>query len=149
MKTSQLLIPLGIVIGLACVAVAQKSDPTSVTAAAQEDEPAVKARRPLEVFMRKKLEASSKILEGLCEEDIELVKEGVGELREMSKVAAWNVLTDSKYREHSRKFRENAALVADAAQEGDFRKAALRWFDATTSCMDCHDHVRKERKSEK
>lgn len=149
MKTQKLLIPVGMVVCLACVAFAQKSEPDSVAPATQKDEQPAKSKHPLEDFMRKKLDASSKILEGLCDEDSELVKEGVGELREMSKIAAWNVLTDAKYREHSRTFRDNATLVADAAQEGDFRKAALRWFDVTTSCMDCHDHVRKERKPEK
>ena len=148
MLSRKLLIPVGIVAGLVCVAAAQKPEP--VPPAATTDtavEPAKK--NSLESFMRKKLDASSKILEGLCQEDAALIKEGADALSAMSKVEVWNVLTDADYREHSREFRENASRVAKAAEEGDFDKAALRWFDVTMSCLECHDHVRGEAKPEK
>ena len=147
--TRRLLIPVGIVLCLVCIAAAQTSKPAPVAATVQETEEPAKTKRPLAAFMRTKLEASSQILEGLCQEDRELVKEGAVKLRELTKIAVWNVLTDDEYREHSREFRDNAALVAEAAEEGDFDKAALRWFDVTMSCLDCHDHVRKERKAAK
>ena len=149
MKTQKLLIPVGMVVCLACVAFAQKSEPDSVAPATQKDEQPAKSKHPLEDFMRKKLDASSKIMEGLCLEDAALIKEGADEMGAMSKVEIWNVLRDADYREHSREFRENAAKLSAAAEAGDFDKAALRWFDVTMSCIDCHDHVRSERKSEK
>ncbi len=150
MPTRKLLIPAGIVVCLVCVALAQKPEPASPAVAATDktDEPA-KPKNPLELFMRKKLDASSKIMEGLCLEDAALIKEGADALGAMSKVEIWNVMLDPDYREHSREFRDNAAKLSAAAEAGDFDKAALRWFDVTMSCIECHDHVRSDRKSEK
>jgi cytochrome c556 len=152
MFTRLLLIPAGIVVCLVCVSLAQKPDPAPkavTTDRTEKSGESAKGKTPLEAFMRLKLDASSKILEGLCQEDAALVKEGAEALSAMSKVEIWNVLIDPDYREHSREFRENAAQVSKAAQEGDFDKAALRWFDVTMSCLECHDHVRNERKEEK
>ena len=149
MLSRKLLIPVGIVAGLVCVAAAQKPEPVPPAATTDAAVEPAKNKNSLESFMRKKLDASSKILEGLCQEDAALIKEGADALSAMSKVEVWNVLTDADYRDHSREFRDNAARVAQAAEEGDFDKAALRWFDVTMSCLECHDHVRGERKTEK
>ncbi len=152
MFTRKLLIPAGIVVCLVCVSLAQKPESAPKGVASDKSEKTgegAKAKAPLETFMRLKLEASSKILEGLCQEDAALVKEGADALNAMSKVEIWNVMIDADYREYSREFRDNAAKVSKAAEEGDFDKAALRWFDVTMSCLDCHDHVRNERKVQK
>ncbi|RLS51835.1 MAG: hypothetical protein DWH91_18090 [Planctomycetota bacterium] len=145
-------IPAGLVASLACVvAVAQKPDTRKTEPVAETPVEKPKAAKPysLESFMRKKLDASSKILEGLCQEDAALVKAGAEELSAMSRVEIWNVMLDAEYRQHSIEFRDNAARVAEAAEAGQFDKAALRWFDVTMSCLDCHDHVRKERAARK
>lgn len=152
MFTRQLWIPLGIVVCLVCFAVAQKPAPAPKTDTPDKTDKTgetAKPKTPLETFMRLKLEASSQILEGLCQEDAALVKTGADALSAMSKAEIWNVLVDPDYREHSREFRDNAAKVSQAAQEGDFDKAALRWFDVTMSCLDCHEYVRNGRKTEK
>lgn len=158
MPTAKLWIPALLVVGIAYAASAQrpapadeKTDKPSAPKAADkdddndDDDQEKPKRSPLETFMRKKLDASSLILEGLCQEDAELIKQGADQLSAMSKVEVWNVLTDPEYREHSREFRDNAARVAEAAAAGDFDKAALRWFDVTMSCLECHNHVRGER----
>ncbi len=152
MCTRKLWVPAGIVVCLVCVALAQKPEPApkdTTAVKADKSGEAAQAKTPLETFMRLKLDASSKILEGLCVEDAALVKEGADALSAMSKVEIWNVLIDPDYREYSREFRDNAAKVSKAAQEGDFDKAALGWFDVTMSCVECHDHVRNERQTEK
>lgn len=150
MPTRKLLIPAGIVVCLVCVAWAQKPEPAPpVETTTEQKEESAPHKSPLETFMRKKLDASSKIMEGLCLEDAALIKEGADALGAMSKVEVWNVLRDADYREHSREFRNNAAKLSAAAEAGDFDKAALRWFDVTMSCIECHDHVRTDRKAEK
>lgn len=148
MPSIKFLIPGAIIASLIGVAVTQKPQAAAEPPKAEESTLAPK-KSPLETFMRKKLDASSKILEGLCQEDAALIKEGADTLGELSKAEVWNVLTDVEYREHSREFRENAARVAKAAEEGDFDKAALRWFDVTMSCLECHNHVRSERRADK
>jgi hypothetical protein len=148
MPSYKFLIPGAVAASLICVAVAQK--PQAAAEPPKAERSAEEAKKsPLETFMRKKLDASSRILEGLCQEDAAMVKEGADMLGEMSKAEVWNVLTDADYREHSREFRDSAARVAKAAEDGDFDKAALRWFDVTMSCLECHNHVRSERKADK
>lgn len=108
--------------------------------AAAED--VAKADQSLKAFMRKKLDASSQILEGLTTEDAELIQTGAKALTELSKAERWQILTDTDYRDYSRDFRNNARKVAEAAEAGNFDKAALQWFGTMKTCIDCHQHVR-------
>jgi len=115
MPSAKLWIPALLAVGLVYAASAQrpapadeKTDKPSAAKAADkedddddDDDKEKPKRSPLETFMRKKLDASSLILEGLCQEDAELIKQGADQLSAMSKVEVWNVLTDPEYREHS------------------------------------------------
>jgi hypothetical protein len=97
---------------------------------------------PLRDFMRQKLDASNKILEGLVLEDPALIKEGAEVLNEMSTAEKWRVQNDALYREFSADFRRVTASLVEAADEGDNDQAALKWMDATMSCIECHRYVR-------
>ena len=103
----------------------------------------------LNAFMRKKLDASSQILEGLTTEDAELIKQGAKTLIELSKVEKWNILSDPEYRESSLDFRSNAKKLIEAAEKDNFDNAALQWFATTKNCIECHQHVRRERAASK
>ncbi len=96
-------------------------------------------------FMRKKLEASSRILEGITTEDAELVKGGADTLLEMSKAEVWNVLTDNDYREFNRDFRSSVQKLKVAAEKGNFDNATLQWIDSVKGCVECHKYVRSVR----
>jgi len=102
-------------------------------------------KRPVEVRMRQKLEATSKVLEGLAIEDKELVHEGATILTELSKAEVWQVLTDAVYREHTQTFRSSVKRLDEAAQKSEFASAQLEWLDATKRCFDCHNHIRAAR----
>jgi len=97
---------------------------------------------PLREFMRKKLEASNQILEGLVLEDPALIKEGAEVLNEMSTAEKWRVQNDALYREFSADFRRVTAGLVEAANEGDNDQAVLKWMDATMNCIECHRYVR-------
>lgn len=146
MYTRKILFPASLVVVLVCVAAAQKPEPP--IAKSETEEKSSRKKDPLETFMQQKLGSSSKILEGLCLEDASLITAGANELNAMSKADLWNVLVDADYREYSREFHENTNRLAAAAQAGDFDKAALRWFDVTMSCLECHEHVRGNRRAE-
>jgi hypothetical protein len=103
----------------------------------------------LKAFMRKKLDASSQVLEGLAVEDAELIASGAKTLLEMSKAERWQTLTDSNYREHSSDFRATVQKLLDAADKGNFDNAALQWIDAVKGCIECHQQVRRERAEKK
>ncbi len=111
------------------------------SASAQEKE----KKNPVEVSMRQKLEACSKVLEGLAIEDKDLVHEGTTTLTALSKAEVWQVLTDSDYREHTQTFRSAVKRLDEAAQKSEFASAQLEWLDATKRCFDCHNHVRADR----
>lgn len=96
----------------------------------------------LRMFMRMKLDASSRILEGLAIEDLSLVREGARNLAEMSRAEKWRVSTDPLYRQHSADFQEIVAQLEKAAEEKNPDRAALKWMDATMSCLECHRYVR-------
>ncbi len=100
-------------------------------------------------FMRKKLDASSKILEGLTVEDTSLIKEGSAAILEMSKSELWNVLLDEDYREYNRDFRSSMRKLEQAAADNNLDNALLQWNDAVKGCVECHKYVRAQRATAK
>jgi hypothetical protein len=96
----------------------------------------------LSTFMRKKLEAANKIMEGLCVEDMGLVKEGANALNELSTAERWRVSNDVMYRQFSTEFQSLTRELVKAADAGNPDRVALKWMDATLSCLDCHRFVR-------
>lgn len=112
-------------------------------AASADDD--LKPDQSLSAFMRKKLDASSQILEGLTTEDAELIQKGAKTLTELSKAEKWQILSDPEYREYSLDFRVNARKLSEAAEKGNFDNAALQWFSTMKNCIECHQHVRRER----
>lgn len=99
----------------------------------------------LAAFMRKKLDASSKVLEGLTTEDAELITAGADTLLDMSKSEIWNVLTDEDYREFNRDFRRSVKQLKEAAEKDNFDNATLQWIDSVKACVECHKYVRAQR----
>ena len=100
------------------------------------------AATELQAFMRKKLEASNQILEGLTTDDLGMVKDGARQLNELSRAERWRVSNDPIYRQFSGDFRETTQQLIKAAEEGNADRAAMKWMDATISCLDCHRFVR-------
>lgn len=96
----------------------------------------------LQLFMRKKLEASAQVLEGLATDDLTLVQAGARQLNELSTAERWRVSTDPMYRQFSGEFRQITQQLIQAAEDGNVDRAAMKWMDATISCLDCHRFVR-------
>lgn len=96
-------------------------------------------------FMRKKLDASSKILEGLAVEDMDLIQSGASSLLQMSKAELWNVITDAEYREFNAEFRSSLRKLEEAATKKNLDNALLQWIDTQKGCVECHKYVRDSR----
>ena len=111
-----------------------------------DDDPAERAGGrddiPLREFMRQKLDASNLVLEGLVLEDPALIRQGAETLNEMSTAEKWRVQNDALYREFSADFRRITSSLVETADEGNTDQAALKWMDATMSCIECHRYVR-------
>lgn len=99
-------------------------------------------------FMRHKLDASTKILEGLTIEDADLIVSGAKELVEMTSAERWLVTNDIMYRQFSADYQRSAKNLLEAAEKKNFDGVALKWIDTTMQCLDCHRFVRGLRLAE-
>lgn len=93
-------------------------------------------------FMRAKLAASNKVLEGLTTEDMALVREGARALNKMSLSEKWRAHNDVMYKQFSSEFQRVTKDLAMAAEEENLDQAALKWMGATMACIECHRYVR-------
>lgn len=102
----------------------------------------IPVNQELRDFMRKKLEASNDILEGLTTDDTDLIEKGAKKLAELSGTEQWRISKDAMYKQFSDEFTRNAEKLVEAAKEKNIDRAALRWMDTTMSCIECHRFVR-------
>lgn len=103
----------------------------------------------LREFMRKKLDASNQILEGLVTEDAKMISVGAQTLNEMSGAEEWRVSNDLVYRQFSEEFQRSTKKLQQAAEKGNFDDVALKWIDTTMGCVECHKWVRGMRVADK
>ena len=109
--------------------------------AADKDKPTAK-KIAMQAFMRKKLEASQSVLEGLALEDFDLIAKGARQLKTTSAAAEFLVIHDPVYSEHADEFRRIIDKMARAAKERRIDGATLAYVDMTMSCVECHKYVR-------
>ena len=141
-------LPSSIMLGLFAVGVTwfmAGTDPVNSQEPPVKKLPAPKLDLDQRKFMRKKLEASSQILEGLATENPALITQGARVLAEMSDAEHWNVQNDVMYRQLSSEFQRTATGLRDAAETNNFDAAALKWIDTTMKCIECHKFVRGTR----
>jgi len=94
------------------------------------------------MFMRKKLESSQSVLEGLALEDFDLIAKGAKDLKTTSAAAEFMVIRDPIYSEHADDFRRVIDKMARAAKEKRIDGATLAYMDMTMTCVECHKYVR-------
>lgn len=99
----------------------------------------------LSVFMRKKLEASRLIVEGLAREDFDLTKRGANTLVEMSQAALWKSRANPVYTQDTADFVRSAKRLVDRSQAKDVDGAAAAYTKIILQCVECHRHVRGKR----
>lgn len=141
-----LLVVFGAILGLAlwCEGPASSADdktnPADKKDVAQEKPTGKKA--VMKAFMRKKLEASQSILEGLVVEDFDMIALGARQLKTMSAAAEFMVIDDPLYAEYARDFRTSADKLSKAAKGKRLDGSTLAYVDLTMSCVECHKYVR-------
>jgi len=89
-----------------------------------------------------KLDASTKILEGLTTENFAMVGEGAKTLQSMSAAEKWRVSNDVLYRQYSAEFRLHADQLLEKANARNLDGATSAWVECTMSCVRCHHHAR-------
>jgi hypothetical protein len=96
-------------------------------------------------LMRKKLENSQKVLEGIAVNDFKLIAKHADELIDLSKQVEWKVLKAPQYEIHSNEFRRSAETLIKNAKDKNLDAAALTYVEMTLTCVRCHKYVREER----
>jgi hypothetical protein len=96
-------------------------------------------------LMRKKLQNSQKVLEGITKPDFKEISTSAEELIAISKEAEWKVIKTPRFEVFSNDFRRSAEDLIKAAKEKNIDAAALAYVDMTLTCVKCHKHVREER----
>ena len=92
-------------------------------------------------FMQGKLVSNKKIVQGLTTNDFGLVKEGAQEVSAYVKGQSWFVLKTPEYRVFSDDMSRAAKSLERAAKNQNVEAAALRYFELTVKCIDCHQYI--------
>jgi hypothetical protein len=99
----------------------------------------------VKALMRRKLENSQKVLEGVALNDFEKISKHADDLIAISKATDWKVLKSAQYELYSNEFRRNAENLVQQAKAKSSDGVALAYVELTLTCVKCHKHVREIR----
>lgn len=108
-----------------------------------------KASRPKgqKAFMRKKLSATQKIIEGLATDKFELIEKAADELLKIRESAQWEISGDPFYSYYSRDFESRVDELRQAAKSKSPEKVTFAYAHVTMSCTACHQRVRRVKRT--
>ncbi len=110
----------------------------AITVAGQKDKD-----QPESFWMKKKLEFSKNILEGITLEDFEAVRDSAASMRRLSALEGFTRRKDTKaYRAQLAIFEFSNDELLRSADEKDVDGAALAFTQLTLSCVNCHKQLR-------
>jgi hypothetical protein len=96
-------------------------------------------------FMRKKLEFSKLVLEGLTLEDFTKISKGAKALQLLSEAAEWEVPTIPNapdYVVKTRQFQDLTDELMQKAKDKNLDGSTLAYVRLTMNCIECHKYVR-------
>ncbi len=98
-------------------------------------------------LMKLKLQSAQLTLEALALEDYEALGRHAQQLHLISQETGWNLIQTKQYQLHSSQFRRTAQRIVNAAKRKNLDAASLAYVQLTLSCIECHKHVRQNRRS--
>ena len=102
-------------------------------------------REDIRPFMRQKLKYAQSLIEGLANEDFDLIRDNARSLRKVAQDAQWKVSPNLTYVKYSAEFASIADELARRANEKDLNGVTLSYIRLTINCVDCHKFVRDNR----
>jgi hypothetical protein len=96
-------------------------------------------------FMRKKLEFSKNVLEGLAREDFDLIAKNAKGLMVMSQASEWDdpVMPNvEQYLSYTREFQRLTDELIRSGKQKNLDGATLAYVQLTVNCVNCHKYVR-------
>ncbi len=94
-------------------------------------------------FMRTKLMFSQNILEGLTTGNFKQIKTGIKKVQKVTEGGEWVAIDNDQYRKLTEDFNTTIKRLGVAAESGNLEAVALRYYQMSTSCIDCHQHIRE------
>lgn len=94
-------------------------------------------------FMRTKLMFSQRLFEGLTTGDFDMIDRSVKEIQSITAASQWVAIDSDPYRKLTEEFNEATRRLAEAAKSRNIDATALRYYNLSTSCIDCHRHLRQ------
>jgi hypothetical protein len=96
-------------------------------------------------FMRRKLELSKQILEGLTTENFDTVDRSARGLRQLSEAALWGVGSTpnaTDYAVFTKEFQRLCEDLTASAKQKNLDGSTLVYLRLTMNCVNCHKYVR-------
>lgn len=116
----------------------------SAWAGGNEGEFIAQEKNKAKTFMRKKLVAANKILEGLTNPDMNRVRNGARTMILMNKEAMWTSFKSPSYAQDSADFVRTAERLVKLAKANDLEGASHTYAQLTIQCVSCHRRVRNQ-----
>lgn len=107
---------------------------------AQADEP---GQNPRTKLMKQKLTSAQKLLEGLALQNFVTLEKSADELSMISNKAEWQAAGTPEYVRYSDEFRRHCGDIAAGAKKKNIDAATLGYLKLTTTCVECHKHLRE------
>ncbi len=104
-----------------------------------QDEEAIKRRD----LMRTKLMYSQNIVEGLAVKNFALVRDGAREIDGVMRAIVIGPNDNPEYKQMAADLRMATDNLVRAADSGNLEASALRYFELTLRCIDCHEFLRR------
>lgn len=139
---------LAVVAGLAAAWGGSLTSPGLSTAQAQEKQAAAEQKAPAadaepSVWMRKKLDYSKEILEGISTADFDQIAKNAEAMRALGKIEAFVRSRTPGYRTQMQIFDEANAEILKQANRDNLEGSALAFTQLTISCVNCHKQIRE------
>ena len=96
----------------------------------------------LEEFMQIKLLRSQDVMEGMATRDFTLIAEAARDLQRLTEASKWAAHNSPEYAGLTTEFQTAIGRLQRAAKEENLEAVALRFYDMSTRCIDCHEHLR-------
>lgn len=137
------LVLLLAVVGLVAVVGARFGAGDERPRPADDSPPKADKADPKSFWMKKKLDYSKSILEGLANADFEIIGKDARAMNNLSQIEKWVRANTPEYRTQLRIFRfANEQLIEQADRE-NLDGASLAFVQLTLSCVNCHKVVRQ------
>lgn len=98
-------------------------------------------------LMRRKLERTQEILNGIAIQDFDQISEQARLLAADVDNKLWEDLRTPDYRLYRSELEQIALAIEKAGREKDADAAASAYVRLTVNCLHCHQHVRKHRRA--